>query len=259
MAPSPVVYVEHGAGQTYEGDPRGVAFPSYSGGTGLERAVLFVCPSETVAARWRARYPATPTVAVGAPKLDRWLREPPGHGLARPSFPTVAFTFHWECALVPETRSAWRYYDEALPGLASGTEWGFLGHGHPRIYGVLHRRWQKLGVSHTPDAGDVFTEADLLVADNTSLLYEFAALDRPVVVLNAPWYRRDVSHGLRFWDYPPGLQCDRPADLAATVRRALEDPPEARAIRERAVAHAYAHLDGRAAERAAAAIMEVLT
>ena len=99
--------------------------------------------------------------------------------------------------------------------------------------------------------------ADLLVGDNTSALYEFASTGRPVVVMNAPQYRRDVHHGLRFWDYPPGLQVDRPEQLADTIARALSDPEPARAVRAAAVAETYAYTDGRAAERAVAAIDEV--
>jgi hypothetical protein len=78
-------------------------------------------------------------------------------------------------------------------------------------------------------------------------LYEFASTGRPVVVMNAPQYRRDVHHGLRFWDYPPGLQVDRPEQLADTIARALSDPEPARALRAAAVAETYAYTDGRAA------------
>ena len=108
------------------------------------------------------------------------------------------------------------------------------------------------------DFGDVLDRADLLVGDNTSALYEYASTGRPVVVMNAPQYRRDVHHGLRFWDYPPGLQVDRPEQLADTIARALTDPPGAQALRAAAVGETYAYTDGHAARRAVTAIEEIL-
>ena len=256
VGPSPLVYVEHGAGQSYDGDPRSAGNGSYSGGHALDRVRLFLCPNADVAARWQARYPDATTAVVGCPKLDAWHTAAPW--AERPlGRPTVAVTFHWECPLVPETRSAWGHYDHHLPGLVADPRWQVLGHGHPRLWGAIRRRWRDLHAEHTPELADVLDRADLLVADNTSALYEFASTGRPVLVLNAPWYRRHVDHGLRFWSHPPGLQVDHPRDLVAGVAHALADPPAARAIRARAVGRAYAHTDGHAAERAATAIKEL--
>lgn len=259
VAPSPLVYLEHGAGQTYDGDPAAVGNGSYAGGSGLERVVLFLCPSERVADRWRAVYRA-PAVAVGCPRLDPWhlAASWAPHHRAVNRAPVVAVTFHWECRVVPETRSAWRHYDRVLPALAADPRWQLLGHGHPRLWGTIRRRWAQLGVEHTAELDDVLDQADLLVGDNTSALYEFASTGRPVVVVNAPWYRRHVHHGLRFWDHPPGLQVDRPEQLADTIAHALADPPAARAIRAAAVAETYCATDGHAAERAALAITKEL-
>jgi hypothetical protein len=257
MRPSPIVYVEHGAGQSYDGDPRSKGDGSYSGGHSLDNVTLFLCPNGTVADRWQTAYPGTPAVVVGSPKLDRWHSQPTSRNVASDT-PTVAVTFHWECRMVPETTSAWRYYDRTLPSLAADERWRLLGHGHPRLWGTISRRWKRIGVDAVKDFGDVLDRADLLVGDNTSALYEYASTGRPVVVLNAPQYRRDVHHGLRFWDHPPGLQVDRPEQLADTIARALTDPEPARAVRAGAVAAAYAYTDGRAAERAVTAIEEVM-
>lgn len=260
MAPRRLVYVEHGAGQTYDGDTAGRGNGSYSGGDGLDAADLFIAPGEHVARRWRQRYDRPVSVA-GCPKLDDWHACRRGHR-ATGARPLVAVTFHWECSLVPETLSARRHYEDALTSLrdavrACGGE--LLGHGHPRAWGSLRALWASLGVPHTPHLADVLDQADLLAGDNTSALYEFASLDRPVVVLNAPWYRRDVDHGLRFWSHVPGVEVDEPDLLADTVINALTgDTPTTTSLRRRAVDHVYAHRDGRAAERAAAAIAEVL-
>ena len=263
MAPRPLVYVEHGAGQRYDGDPfdeRASKSPSYSGGNDHDRVVLFLCPSERVADAWRARYPAAQVAAVGPAVMDRHVGPHRLPIATRPAWeaPVVAVTFHWECGLCPETTSAWRHYDPVLADLARDDGIELLGHGHPRLWPTIERRWASLGVNATPDPDRVIAEADVLVADNTSLLYEFAATGKPVVVLNASWYRRNVHHGLRFWDAVPGEMVDGPDDLAGAIHRALDTPTWYGEERAHAVAAAYDGLDGHAAKRSATAIMEVI-
>lgn len=253
---APLVYLEHGAGQTYTGE--GAGHPSYSGGLSrsgvFDRVRLFVVPSERVALRWRESRPTARVAVVGCPMLDRWhAAEAPA-----PARPCVAVTFHWNCPLVPETMSAYRHFDRVLPRLvtwcrANGVE--IIGHGHPRLWGAIERRWRALSVEPVQHWPDVLDRATLLIGDNTSALYEFASLDRPVVVLNAPWYRRDVEHGLRFWSHVPGLEVDDPDDLIGTVEQHLRDRRLGSARRAAATAATYAAVDGRAAARAAAAIM----
>lgn len=255
----PTIYVEHGAGQSYLDGGGTVRAVGYSGGPRMERVVLFVCPSQTVADRWAARYPAAATVVVGCPALDRWHRNPSpavdGDG------PVVAVTFHWRCRVAPETLSAWPFYDGVLPALVGEARrrgWRLLGHEHPKWRGELNARWERLGVE-VGSYRDVLDRATLLVADNTSLLPEVASLGRPVVWLNAPVYRRDVEHGGRFWEWPRGqVTVDEPADLLDGIAAALADPPDVRAAREAMVDSVYAHRDGCAADRAAAAVMAAL-
>lgn len=250
----PVVLLEHGAGQSYDGDPSGARHASYSGGADWQAAVGFLCPSERVADRWRAAYPGAEAVAVGCPRLDRWH----GHRPLRTLRPVVAFTFHWDCALVPETRSAWAHYERAMPAIVAelrGAGWSVVGHSHPRWKSALARRWHELGVPYVASLEEVMETADVLVADNTSALYEFAATGRPVVALNAPWYRRDVEHGLRFWSHVPGVQADDPSMVAAAVRAAAADHPSIREKREAVVAHVYGTLDGHATQRAVDALV----
>ena len=115
-------------------------------------------------------------------------------------------------------------------------------------------RWKQMGVRFEPDIDTVLRTGNLLIADNTSAMFEAAALGMPVLALNRPEYRRNIEHGLRFWSHVPGLQCDEPEQLAAYAMTALLDLPAAQELRARAVAHAYAHVDGKAAEHAARAI-----
>lgn len=249
----PAALVEHGAGQDY-GDQN----PSNPGGTNRENVRLFLCPSESVAERNRRAYPDAAVAVVGCPKLDAWHNLEPSDARVPAckgsGHPVVAVAFHWDNTQAPESRWALPHYLEQLSTLAR--RYSLIGHGHPRAWGHLQSIWRSLEVEPVAQFSEVLDRADLYVCDNSSTLYEFASTGRPVLCLNAPWYRRDVSHGLRFWDHPPGLQVDEPGELEAMVALALSDPPEAREIRARGVGHAYAFVDGRAAERSAQALRQ---
>lgn len=258
-----IIHIEHGAGQTYDGDERTRGKAGYPGGDGYDRVVLFVCPSETVAAKWKARYPGAAAVAAGCPALDDYHRTP-----ITPETARIALTFHWRSGHSPEAGTAWEVYSRAISEqlitLALDEGWALLGTEHPRWDGQLLTDWKMMGV---PTAGregvsgwaDVMDRASLLVADNTSMLPEFASLGRPVLFLNSPEYRRDVDHGGRFWEWPKGqVSCDSPFDLADKVREAMADGPAIAAARQEMVEQVYFACDGKAAERAADAIEEVL-
>lgn len=253
----PVIYLEHGAGQSYHGDPAAAGSMSYAGGDGLDEVVLFLCPNETVAARWHHRYPDAALAVVGCPKLDRWHANPVTRN---PDRPTVAVTFHWPNTLCPESQWALPHYRPALPRLAAelaGAGVELVGHGHPRAWRQLRREWHRLGVRPVESLAQVFDEADVLVVDNSSAGPEFASLGRPIVWLSAPWYRRDVDHGGRFWDWTEGVpHVEDPEQLVPTVEAVLtgdgHDEGHARLVRS-----VYAHTDGDAARRAADAILEV--
>jgi hypothetical protein len=247
----PIVLAEHGAGQTYSS-----RHPSYAGGLGRENVVLFVVPNMHAAKRNRARYPRTPNAVVGCPKLDGWHPDPP----AGP--PVAVVSFHWRCKVAPETDTA---YDHFVPVLESaraeleraGVE--LLAHAHPRLLPEAGPVFSELGLEVVEDFEEVVRRAHVYAVDNSSTLFEFAALDRPVVVLNSPRYRRGVEHGLRFWkDANVGVQVDHPEHLVAGILRALEDPSPVRRSRERAVARVYPVRDGTSAARAANAVLEEL-
>lgn len=253
-----LIHIEHGAGQSYGGDPATAGVRGYAGGAGYDRCILFICPHQTVADRWAAAYPDIPAVVVGAPMLDRWHADPP-----RPTQPRVALTFHWPSFLCPESGTAWgvyqRYISEQLIPLALREGWSLIGHEHPRWQGGLRDSWRQMGVPYVGSYDEVMETATLLVADNTSFLPEFASTGRPVLWLNSPEWRRDVTHGGRFWQWPEGqVQCDEPAKLAQAVADAMLDGPSVRAARQRMVESVYAYTDGRAADRAADAVEAVL-
>ncbi|MDD4986853.1 MAG: CDP-glycerol glycerophosphotransferase family protein [Dehalococcoidales bacterium] len=250
-----LVLLNHGAGQSFA-DNRHV---SYAGGKGRGLACLFIEPGQHPAAKDAAAYPGSKIAIVGCPKLDSWHLKPREK---RSNPPVVVISFHWECKVVPETRSTLPYYRRVIPQLGRWNKTGeveILGHGHPAIWTTLKPLWERYGIEPVANFEEVMERSDVYVCDQMSTLYEFASLDRPVVVLNAPWYRRDIEHGLRFWDCADvGVNCDHPEDLIPFIKRALKDTREQRKKRHIAVKKVYEYTDGCAAERAAQAIMEVL-
>jgi len=239
----PVVFFEHGSGYTYNKTHK-----SYAGGPGRERTLLFANVNAIVDARNRETYPEKLHAIVGSPKLDALLKLP----APRNDTPVVAFSWHWNCHVAPETRTALPHYRRALKTLTPAA-WTPLGHSHPRTWETNARMYRAMRWETARTFHEVAQRADVYICDTSSTLYEFAALGRPVIVLNAPWYRRDVHHGLRFWEHMPGIQVDHPDELHAAIDIALNRDTWADA-RRAAVQHVYPHL-GNAAQVAAEAVL----
>lgn len=240
-----VVYLEHGAGQDY-----GNGHPGYCGGRDRKGVSLILVPGPYAElAALRAR-PRARVIRVGDPFLDR-LRPRPQN----PS-PVVAVSFHWNCQAAPETSATWGLW---LPWLADlARRYKVIGHGHPRAWGFLSAKYAELGIEPVESWEDVLDRADCYICDNSSTAFEWAAHDRPLVLLDAPWYRREVELGLRFWaEAEIGIRCSQGALLGQAVEDALADPPWQKAYRQGAVRRIFGVLDGQAAARAARAIMEV--
>ena len=248
------VFVEHGAGQTYS-----TAHPGYAGGPGRGRVGLFLCPNETVAGKNRVSYPRAVSVVVGSPRVEWLKRRRAGFGNVTSGRPVVVFSFHFNNMFWPEAHWAFPYYRDTLvsvmPSLKEKVE--VLGHGHPRVWPQLSKFWQSVGVEPVEDFTEVCERADLYVCDNSSTLFEAAAIGIPVVLLNAPEYRRDIEIGLRFWEHADiGPQVDHPADLADIVIGALSDRFEV--ARATMTADVYSVIDG-SARRAAGKIADFVS
>jgi CDP-glycerol glycerophosphotransferase (TagB/SpsB family) len=193
----------------------------------------------------------------GTPRLD-WQ-----HGLARtfgprrPPVPVVAFSFHWDCRVAPEAGATWPYW-VAIRSLAG--RWETIGHAHPRAWNpALIDAYARAEVPTTHDFLDILDRASVYVCDNSSTMYEFAALDRPVICLDGPKYRRDVEHGLRFYDAAPGPRLADPARLGDAIARTILYPHEHRETRAKAMLRAYGGFpDGHSTQRAVAGIREHL-
>jgi hypothetical protein len=238
-----VVMMEHGTGQTYQGAASG----SYVGAFDRELVHLVLVPNDAAKAAHDAAHPRIPSVVIGSPYLDHLATLPtPDRGLP-------CLSFHWDCQAVPETRTAWPEYAHLLPDLR--TEIGPLfGHSHPRLWDRSKAIMLQAGMTLVRDFPDVVQRASVYAIDNSSTLFLFAALDRPVVVINSKHYRRDVHHGGRFWDWADvGPQVDHPSDLPGAMADALKaDPTRRRQIVDECFPHR-----GDAAQRAVKAIEEV--
>lgn len=250
----PRIYIEHGAGQTYPHCPKVSQHGSYSGGVGHDGTILFLCPREGVAQRWRRTYPDVPSVTVGAPVLDPWLTRsrPRGAGTG-----LVALAFHWDgIHWCNEMASAFKEYVPYL-GLLSKF-YKVIGHGHPRAINRFKPHYHKAGIPIEDDVDVVFDQADLLISDNSSIAMEFAATDRPIVWVDSRHYRPHVKHGGRFgeWDHI-GPVCPHPRLINDYVSMGF-DGVSYRPIREKIVHQVYTYLDGSSTERAVRAILGVL-
>ena len=248
--------MEHGAGQSYGGDPNAALNSSYPGGRGRQ-ASLFLSPNGHAAARDAAAYPLAQVAVVGCPKLDTLPAPGP-----RAERPVVAISVHWDCMVCAETRSAWRAFRNGFARLAAEGRYRFLGHGHPRIIAELAREYRAMRIELVTDFEEVVRRADVYLIDNSSTMFEAAAAGLPIVALEPSYYRRSVDHGLRFWDaagvgipvrsrgsYDTSLS----KKLNAAIEEALADPPERKAAREAALDIVYAFRTG-AADRTAEVI-----
>jgi hypothetical protein len=247
------VLAEHGAGQTYRS-----AHPSYAGGHAPARDAceLFLVPGSTPGQRLRDSHPDAHVVEVGSPRVDALRdigRQP------RAEVPTVVVSWHWDCTVCPETRWAWPQFAQAVNVISRRSDMRVLGHGHPRAMARLAPWYRRVGIEVVESFDDVVAQADVYVVDNSSTMFEAAACGIPVVVVNSPRYRRNVNHGIRFWDTATiGPQANTGAELLPAINRALRGHPADVAERERCLDLVYTHRDGTSAKRAASAILEHL-
>lgn len=204
----PTIFVEHGAGQRYAGLAERVR--PYYGGPMPDNVIGYVGPRQECVDEFVAQ--GIEGIAAGSPICDNFEL----YGDER----TAVITFHWNAVRVcPEAMGAYPHYaGDSLARIVRTlreNDWEVLGHRHPRLIHPVNL-WTRLGVTEV-DAATARRRATLLISDNTSFAYEMAYLARQNICLNAPWFRRDVEHGLRFWSNPPGPMVDSPGELVEMI------------------------------------------
>jgi hypothetical protein len=210
-----IIYVEHGAGQKYAGIKEDFA-RRYHGGQHPNRVVAYISPRQEVADSW-----GRPAFAAGSPVCDPYQLFP--ETMTDPynpdSHPVAVITFHFDAPQIcPELHSAFDHYADKMPEIVAALQhqgYTVWGHRHPR-FERLRGYWDKLGL-YEATVDEVRRYASIVIADNTSVLFEAMYLQRQTIALNAPWFRRDVEHGLRFWDHAPLDQVDGPDGLIELV------------------------------------------
>lgn len=230
-----VILMEHGIGQQFNDTDN----PSYVGAPEHRGVALRLVPNEYAASAHRTGLSSSvPVEVIGCPKLDDLIATlPPTNG-------RVALSNHWgdNSTSVPEMGGAWLAWHESYAAIPEAFP-GALGHAHPKLWPTMHLTLGRLGFEPVEWFTDVLRRADVYVCDGVSTLYEFAALDRPVVVLNPPHFRRNVNHGGRFWDWADvGTQVDDPADIVAAIHEARRDDPAQAARRRSIIQEVYPHL-----------------
>lgn len=189
------IYVEHGAGQSY-------APQQWYSNAHRNNMLAALVPGPYCAAKTMQANPNVPVLMIGAPHLKNVTRTEPN---------AIAFAWHWRCSVSLEAGTAFDEYAEAMVQVASVRK--VIGTGHPRIFGEVNEVYKQCGIESVERSGDVLERAAILVVDNSSIMYEAAALDIPVVLMNSQNYRKDREWGLRFWEALPGPQVDSPAEL----------------------------------------------
>jgi hypothetical protein len=156
----PNAIMMHGVGFTFDPKHSHVSYP----GTKLFRSNtrLMLATNEEIAEIERESNPQIRVDVVGCPKLDFWhKRKHKPH-----KKPVIALAWHWRCKVSPDSDTLWDEYRDAIPELAK--HYKLLGHGHPRIIDELIPQYEAFGVEVVRDLDEVFSRADLMVADATS-------------------------------------------------------------------------------------------
>jgi hypothetical protein len=198
-----------------------------------------LAPNDFIADRYRTEGIAA--TVVGTPKLDGYLALPRGEA--------VAVGFHWTTAVYSRVMAD---YEVPLRELAKQVE--VIGHGHPRAWRRLRPYWEALGIEPVEDFREVVMRSGVWVCDHSSTLYEYAALDRPVVMLKGMGHRPFTSTGLRYTVHEGIGPEAGPKDMVATVLEAIQAPESYREPRRMMTMELFPYL-GSSVRR----VLEVLT
>jgi hypothetical protein len=211
-----VVRMEHGSFEAY----RGVTNPSFIGPDSHVGCVGALVPTMAAGQRLKQFF-AGPICSIGCPKLESAThRSPPPPG----ERPRVCLTFRYPGGegVALELGSGWPAFQPALEELLKANVEVRV-HAHPRAWERLPDLvafLQKHDVPVMLEFEDVLAWADVFLVDNSSVALEWLAVrGKGLVLMDAPAYRRFISHSLRFWELEkwPGVRNATPKTLVEVV------------------------------------------
>lgn len=242
-----IIFCEHGTGFYYNN-----SHPSYAGSTQKRENVALRLSPNKLHADKELETLECPVEIIGIPKLDKFANR---NWRINYEKPTIAISFHFDCFVNPETRSTFKYYEKIIPEL--NKRYNLIGHAHPRLMRDIESFYIKNKIRIVKDFEDVMEIADLYIIDNSSTIFEWTIMGKPIVLLNAPFYRRDVEHigNPRFWKFADiSPKCDSPEELIPAIEEATKNYqkylPRIREARE----YVLTFIDGKCTERAVEAI-----
>ncbi|GAB4317943.1 MAG: hypothetical protein Kow0059_11120 [Candidatus Sumerlaeia bacterium] len=130
---------------------------------------------------------------------------------------------------------------------------------HAQVRAALGERGR---LATRSDVTPLLAAADALVSDASSVAYEYCILDRPIVFVDVPELlaerasQKDCAMDENTHGRSMGRIVKTARELQAALEHALEHPDEYSAERRATAAHLF-HDPGRAARRAAAALLEL--
>ncbi|MEW2318667.1 bifunctional glycosyltransferase/CDP-glycerol:glycerophosphate glycerophosphotransferase [Streptomyces bauhiniae] len=115
----------------------------------------------------------------------------------------------------------------------------------------LRRSGRIVDVSGHPRVEELYLAADALITDYSSAMFDYAVLDRPVIVYASDWDIYSAVRGTYFnlMEEPPGAVATSQAELIRLLESGEYDGPEAARYRDRFRRRYCEFDDGRAAER----------
>jgi CDP-glycerol glycerophosphotransferase len=121
---------------------------------------------------------------------------------------------------------------------------------NPTIH-KLQRAGKLIDVSSYPETSHVLLASDILITDYSSVMFDYANLDRPIVLYVHDWDIYTAVRGINFdlLAEPPGAVATSEDVLLDLIRSGAYDTPETRRLRQTFRARFCMFDDGRAAER----------
>lgn len=212
-----VVLMQHGAGQNY-----GHAERTRDWAEPNENVALYLAPNERTANRNRDIFPNATIKVVSSPWVEKlWEIRTGKRGGEVPLPDTLVFTWHWNGSITPEAGSAHHHFKSEILDVAKKVWPGpIVGTAHPRMMRYIEGWYGNNGIKVVEDFAKLIPRMKVLVADNTSAIWEACALDIPVVLMHSPYYRRNVSLWPRFYAHADiGYQIED----AMSLETALQD------------------------------------